>query len=591
MIKSLAEALNQYQEVNGSREAGEVRSIINVHILRELLTVLDLKDLQNRKPKVVINQIPIAGLVAIADPIFKQSILQLPESDTLQVRRSKWKRFCTWLQQQDWYLSDSISREIILIKSKFNTHIARGTLKTVTALKKKRKGMEKKFRLLEPDWTPSLKEEFQAFDQFCTAVTEWRLKPIRSVTLNQYHERIERILGFQKKQGVSLDQLSLQQLLEPSVLKAYEKWSRDRGLASNTIRFDIKVAIPVAQWVFSQSSPDQDWHNSESVKTVRGYSKAVVDRRDRPHASQEAFEEREISLDQCWEILKYLSWRCKDLEKQHGVSAKVIDAWMDYLLLAFLITTGGRQREARELTFRKITIKSNGDVIVTLSPEEHKTGSKTDKGREYPLFVGPMQQELSANLFYYRDHIRPKNLKHDYVFFTRQNRTTAKKRSRRGDPITSPDYLSNLVSKTVAVVTAHLYEVENTKWTAPHDFRRIIASWVCTYGEPKHLAIYAELLGHDMNELVKRYNKMHPGRLARQASLAYRDIAASENRVREQQSPGSSQASLSVTQMDPSAFISLLKKLIKKLWNALTSNKRASVYESLFSAEREVVDE
>ncbi|MGV0027307.1 hypothetical protein [Phormidesmis priestleyi] len=148
-----------------------------------------------------------------------------------------------------------------------------------------------------------------------------------------------------------------------------------------------------------------------------------------------------------------------------------------------------------------------------------------------------------------------------------------------------------MVSRTIAVVTAHLYEVENAKWTAPHDFRRIIATWVCTYGEPEHLAIYAELLGHDMNELVKRYNMMHPGRLARQATLVYKDIAAREARVKEWQSPSSSQTALSISQMNPPVLIAMLKKLVKKLWNALTPNKRASVFESLTSAEHEVVDE
>ncbi|MGV0027304.1 hypothetical protein [Phormidesmis priestleyi] len=447
MIESLAEALHEYQKTNGDREMGEVRSIIKVHILSELLINLGLKELQHQKPNHVLAQTPIAGFVATAGPIFKQSIFQLPESRTLVVKRSKWNRFCKWLQQQAWYLPDPILREIIPVKTKFEIHIPRGTLKAVVALKKKREGKEKKFRLLEADWTPSLREEFKDFDHFCTTLTEWRQKPIRRLTLGLYHEGIERILGFQKQQGVSLNQLSLQQLLEPSVLKAHEKWLRDRGISSNTIKADIRTAIPVAQWAFTRSFPTEDWHNPESVKTVRGYVKAVVDRKDRPHASQEAFEEREISLDQCWEILKYLGWRCKDLEKKYGMTAKVIDAWMDYLLLAFLITTGGRQREARQLTFEKISVESNGDVIIELRSEDHKTGSKTGKGREYPLFVGPMQQELTADLLYYRNHVHPENLKHDhnYVFFTRKNRTTGEKRSRRGDPISGAIAVINLV--------------------------------------------------------------------------------------------------------------------------------------------------
>jgi hypothetical protein len=35
----------------------------------------------------------------------------------------------------------------------------------------------------------------------------------------------------------------------------------------------------------------------------------------------------------------------------------------------------------------------------------------------------------------------------------------------------------------------------------------------------------------------------------------------------------------------------MLEKLVRKLWNALTSRKKASVFESLTAAEREVLDE
>ena len=141
------------------------------------------------------------------------------------------------------------------------------------------------------------------------------------------------------------------------------------------------------------------------------------------------------------------------------------------------------------------------------------------------------------------------------------------------------------------MVTAHLYGVENARWTAPHDFRRIIATWVCTYGSPAHIAIYAEVLGHDIDELMTTYNMMNPGKLARQAGLAYADIAANAARVKEQQSPGSSQTTLSAAQMSPPTLVTLLKKLVKKLWNALTSRKQASVFESLTPAEREVLNE
>jgi integrase len=91
---------------------------------------------------------------------------------------------------------------------------------------------------------------------------------------------------------------------------------------------------------------------------MRSYLKTIIiDYGDRPLVSDEACAERELTRQQCWEILDYLGWRCKDLEKQHGITPQVIDAWMDYLLIAFLVTTGARQRELRELQRQYLTLE------------------------------------------------------------------------------------------------------------------------------------------------------------------------------------------------------------------------------------------
>ncbi|XGV94271.1 MAG: tyrosine-type recombinase/integrase (plasmid) [Leptolyngbya sp. BL-A-14] len=268
---------------------------------------------------------------------------------------------------------------------------------------------------------------------------------------------------------------------------------------------------------------------------------------------------------------------------------QVIDAWMDYLMIAFLMTTGARQRELRELRRQYLTLEGNV-IFATLPPEGHKNGNKTGRGREYPLFVGPMQLALTADLQYYLEHIRPQNLDHDFLFFIRLNRVKPRGQIRRGDPIREDFYLSTLVSKLVACVTSHLYGIEQVKWTTPHDFRRIIATWVCTYGEPKHLPIFAELLGHSMEMLVNIYNKMHPGALARQSLLAYDEIAAREERMQDFKSLGTAKAATSLSEMSSTALVAMLQKLVRKLWHALTQRKQQEVLASLSPLEREAID-
>lgn len=58
-----------------------------------------------------------------------------------------------------------------------------------------------------------------------------------------------------------------------------------------------------------------------------------------------------------------------------------------------------------------------------------------------------------------------------------------------------------------------------------------MATWVCTYGNPAHFPLYAEMLGHSEQMLRKLYAKIHPGELAAQVPVAYEEIAENEKRV------------------------------------------------------------
>ena len=461
----------------------------------------------------------------------------------------------------------------------------------MTGLKKKKANKSGLLSFYKRDWTPNLISQRQSFDHFQKTVTRWRKQAVTQATLKNYHQSIERVFGFETTvQGRAIEELALLDLLDQSVLEAFVQWSQKRGMSSNTIKTDLKVVIPIAQWEFHRSTPNENYSNPEPVKAIRNYLKTIViDYGDRPLVSDEACAERALTRQQCWEILTYLSWRCKDLENQQGITNQVIDAWMDYLIIAFLVTTGGRQREVREMRRQYLSIEDTV-MIVTLPPEGHKNGSKTGRGREYPLFVGPMQIALTTDLQYYLEHIRPQNLDHDFLFFIRKNITRPRVQRRRADAICDEGYLSTHVPNLIACVTAHLYGIEQAKWTAPHDFRRIIATWVCTYGEPKHLPIFAELLGHSMEMLVDIYNKRHPGVLARQSLFAYDEIAAREERMQNFKTLSVPKAATSMAEMSQTALVAMLQKLVRKLWHALTKRKQKELLESLSPTEREAID-
>jgi len=118
-------------------------------------------------------------------------------------------------------------------------------------------------------------------------------------------------------------------------------------------------------------------------------------------------------------------------------------------------------------------------------------------------------------------------------------------------------------------VTKHLFG--SAKATTCHDFRRITATWVCTYGEQKHFFIYAEMLGHSEKMLRELYAKIHPGALAAQVPFAYEEIAANEAKV----SGKTLQASGPTIETD----LKIALNLLHQFWGALPKSKRKEFLE------------
>ncbi|HEY9894882.1 MAG TPA: hypothetical protein V6D34_05615 [Candidatus Sericytochromatia bacterium] len=431
------------------------------------------------------------------------------------------------------------------------------------------------YTLKEAELTPALRTKLQLFDNFCQTISHHRSKANRDITQNIYRRFICLFLGWRKNiQQIKVEDLDLSQFTDPNLLKAYEQWNRNRGMSSHTIDSYLRPAMPIAKFLFNQSSPDANLAQlEEALKPLREFfDNNVIDQKDRPLSSDEACQERLLTFQQCEMVVKYLQWRCKDLEEQQGLTREVIDAWMDYLIIALLVTTGVRQREIREMCLERLVLMPDGTYSVSLKPEDHKIGSKTDKGRGYPLFVGPLRKQLCEDLTYYLESIRPKNLDHSYLFFIRRIKTSRVKMGLtrpRGAPIGEGSILSKLVPSLISRVTEHLFG--EAKATTCHDFRRITATWVCTYGEPKHFSIYAEMLGHSEQMLKDLYAKLHPGALAAQVPFAYEEIAANEAKVL-----GKTVQNKTIS---TEAKLKAALTLAHQMWGALPKSKRKDFLE------------
>ena len=136
--------------------------------------------------------------------------LQLARSNTLNVEKSQWKRFCTSLQAHEQYVPDPAPLvPVAEAVQPAYSHLPRGAFTAVLAQKKKREKTKGPIALLERDWTADLITQGQSFDDFLQTVTRWRRKAVTSVTLVHFHQSIARVLGYRtREQKIAIEVLS-----------------------------------------------------------------------------------------------------------------------------------------------------------------------------------------------------------------------------------------------------------------------------------------------------------------------------------------------------------------------------------------------
>jgi hypothetical protein len=430
-------------------------------------------------------------------------------------------------------------------------------------------------------------EQLQAFKCF--------EKGGNSVTRGSYITSMRQFLGWRKNiQNIPVEELDFSQITDLALLGKYRTWLEDRGLAYNTVISYLRAPSAFKYFVWDQQFPNTEPPKA-AIDELWSFANATKDNGERPRVSDEAYSLRVLNGHQLNEVLAYLAWRCKALEKQQGLTAEVIDAWMDYLIVALLVTAAVRQREVRQFSLSRL-ILSEGYYSVQLKIGDDKTSKKKARGRGYPLFVSSsrpqFREDLCKELTYYIEHIRPKNLKHDCLFFIRGNKARNGKSSLRGDRINSTGHLSSLVPNLIYQVTAHLYGEEEAKATQCHDFRRIKATWVCTFGKPEHLSIYSEMLGMSEEVLKKRYARLQSGALAAQAPYADQEITANELKVTSKGLSVKPDAPNQVVLSELGSTLTerVLLRMLKIMWSNQSKAKRENTLELFSPLERQVLE-
>ncbi|MBW4474465.1 MAG: site-specific integrase [Stenomitos rutilans HA7619-LM2] len=171
--------------------------------------------------------------------------------------------------------------------------------------------------------------------------------------------------------------------------------------------------------------------------------------------------------------------------------------WQRYLLIAILTYCPVRQRELRELELGRTLFREIDGYVIKLKPEDHKTGSKTGREREFrlpPILTDDLDEWLNT--------WRPKvQTNHKRVFL----RLNLRRMENFGEPYEGSK-LGEIIVRTMYTATGHLFG--EPKRTSPHDFRRIAITWQRKYGSRDQDEALAEMMGHSVREADRTYSQL-----------------------------------------------------------------------------------
>jgi integrase len=331
-------------------------------------------------------------------------------------------------------------------------------------------------------------------------VPKRRDDPIRERSWKSYYQIIMAFLGWLHHYGETpREQLDIKLMTNLEQLEDYIAWGiSDRGNGYAWALNIVIAALNVAKWQYHRQSKQPMYRDVPEVEAIRIKSNEIG-RKRKKEASRLHLDEKMISLDQCEEVVRYLrrctapKTRCRSQRSENAI----MQSWRRYLIIALLTYVPVRQREIRELELGRTLFREADGYWVKLAPEDHKTGSKTGKGREYPL-----PTVLTADLDYWLNELRPKvPTNHNYVFI----HLNASRPESYGNPL-SDVTVGSLVKTTMYTATGNLFD--NPKRTTPHDFRRIAITWQRKYGNPAQQEALAELMGHSVQEANKTYSQL-----------------------------------------------------------------------------------
>lgn len=545
--ETLADAISLYAHIVNKKAVQNLRSTLSLYVLSEFrFQGMAKVRIRDYPIKIKVSNF-IENAIDYFESAYQLALKQGKNEKTLRNNRSHLNCFIEWIKLQPWYSEvveiQEVPKRAPSLKAEIGIH---------TFHRGRRAFGTYPYALRKEELNQNIRDQINALHTYLTAPYVPARKTdsaIREVSWATYKYEILHFLGWLhhdttgtapnlccpvNRSKKSLDELDITLMADKEVLNEYLTWHF--SVRGNGCRQGLNVcttALNIAKWHYGKDSKRAKFADCEQVLDIREIQSilSINSKTDRRTTSPQALSEKLLEFEQCQEIVKYLRLCCAEKTKcgDKRNQRTVINAWQNYLLLAILTYTPVRQREIREMELGKSLKREETGWWVTLTADQHKTGSKTGKSRAYPLFAGPMKEQLTHDLDTYVNKWRPlAQLSHNYLFFLRGSSNSP---TSRGLPIPTSDYLSHLIPRQVLRVTASLYGKENVKTPSPHDFRRIFCNWLYTYGTLEEQESYAELMGHSVEEARRTYALVESRTKTERVDVAFKAVEERARRI------------------------------------------------------------
>jgi integrase len=410
-------------------------------------------------------------------------------------------RFEAWTRSQTWY-----HQAMGTFNGKFCPKVNVGDSLDMATQGRRMKSANP-HSLKKDQLTPKLKDQINELHIFLTApmVSKRKGKPIREVSYQGYEQKLVSFLGWlHNYQKIPLEDLDIRLMANDGsdsprdMLDAYIEWGiNEKG---NGYAWGIKVSntsLNVAKCFFGKNSKKALFRDIEEVEIIRAKTNEL-DKALKSSESRLNLSERLIDFPDLLKCLDYL-YLCTapyDAHKNKRTPNAICQSWQRYLAITYLTYVPVRQREIRELELGVSLFKVDGKYLVKLGPDQHKTGSKNGKGREYFL-----PDFLTEHLEYWVNVLRPQlDIETNLVFCGLCLRAP----NSYGKPFTASKF--SKVVKT-AMYRSTLAVLGQAKSPTPHDFRRIAITYQRQHGDPSQQKAFAELMGHRVEEADRTYDQ------------------------------------------------------------------------------------